>query len=123
MDWLKYLAIPTNKYITAKEAGMAPATLLAMSRRGLVKVQDTCPKTYCRINSVAAKIYYLCELHADKYGEYFTIYKDNPNYGMFCSIINNIVCDCWGNPYDLTNSTIIKFRQYKFNIKTGKEIV
>ena len=123
MDWSKYLTIPTNKYITAKEAGFAPAALMSMGKKNLVEVKEGNPNTYRRINSVAAKLYYLCDLHADKYGEYFTVYKDNPNYGMFCSIINNTISDCWGHPYDLTGCTIVKFRQYRFNVLTGKEIV
>ena len=122
MDWSKYLNIPINKYITAKEAGLAPAALMSMGKKNLVEIKEGSPNTYRRVNSIAAKIYYLCDLHADKYGEYFTIYKDNPKFGMYCSIINGTVCDCWGKAYDLSGSTIIEFRRRKFNIKTGKEL-
>ena len=123
MDWLKYLAMPTNKYLTAKEIGMAPATLIAMGKKGLVDVRDTSPKTYCRVNSIAAKVYYMCEKHKNEYENYFIIYKSNRAYGMLCSIIGGTICDCWGKPFPLTDCISIQFGQKKYCLITGKEIV
>ena len=123
MDWLKYLALPTTKYVTAKEAGLAPATLVAMGKKNLVEVKEGSPNTYRRINSVAAKAYYLCEKHANEYGTYFTMYNPNRPYGMFCSIIGGTICDCWGKVLPLTGYTIIQFGKRKYELSTGKEIL
>ena len=123
MDWSKYLAIPTTEYRTAKEIGMAPATLMAMGKRKLVEVQDTTPKRYRRINSTAAKIYYLCEKYAEQYDTYFGLHSEGEKYGMLCSIINNTVCNCWNKPIDVEQYTIIRLGRKYYSLKTGKEII
>lgn len=108
MDWEKYNLI-SDDFKTAKEIGIAAATLGALARRGLVEIKEGSPKQYRKINSVSTKIYQLCEEYKDSYDTYFTIYKQNNPIGMFCSILNNTIVDCWGNPYDLSNSEKIKF--------------
>lgn len=123
MDWNIYLKIPTKAFITAKEIGLAPATLLAMGRKGLIEVKDTSPKTYRRINSVAAKAYYLCDKHANEYETYFMLNNPKRRYGMLCSIISDTICDCWGNPLPLSEYTTIQFGKKKYDILTGKEIL
>ena len=45
MDWEKYEKVPAE-FATAREIGLAAATLGAMARRGLVEVKDTTPKQY-----------------------------------------------------------------------------
>lgn len=122
MDWNKYLSISTKDYKTAKEIGVAAPTLCSWERKGLVKSTNTIPKTYCRVNSIAAKIYYLCDKYADKYDQYFVIEKKDTLWGMMCSIIDNTICDCWGKPYDLTDSIYINFRGNKIDIRSGKPI-
>ena len=114
--------MPTDQYVTAKETGMAPATLIAMSKRGLVDVCETSPKTYRRINSAAAKVYYMCEKYKNMYEDYFGLYEENESIGMLCSINNSTVCDCWGKPYTLSECKIIRFGQKFYSLTTGKEI-
>ena len=48
MDWEKYNKVP-EKFATAREIGLAAATLGAMARRGLVEVKDTSPKQYRKL--------------------------------------------------------------------------
>lgn len=114
--WEKYNLL-TNDFQTAREIGLAAATLGAMARRGLVEVQDGSPKKYRRNNSDAIKIYYLCDIYSDQYDEYFTLYKTGAPYGMLCSMNNGTIVDCYGNPYDLTNIESISFRKKKINLK------
>lgn len=116
MDWEKYKLVPTE-YKTAKEIGLAAATLGAMARRGFVEVQDGSPKKYRKTNNPAINIYHLCEEHKNDYDTYFTLYKKDAPYGMLCSIHEGTIVDCWGNPYDLTNVITIEFRKKKFNLK------
>lgn len=115
MDWLKYNLL-TDEFKTAREIGLAAATLGAMARRGFVEVQDGSPKKYRKINTPAINIYKLCDIHSDDYDEYFTLYKKDAKLGMLCSMHNGVVVDCWGKPYDLTDVIIIEFRTKKFNL-------
>ena len=116
MDWEKYNLV-SNEFKTAREIGLAAATLGAMARRGFVEIQDGSPKRYRKISNPAAHIYHLCDEHKDDYDTYFTLRKENEPLGMLCSMHDNTVVDCWGNPYDLTNVYIIEFRTKKFNLK------
>lgn len=115
MDWNKYNQVP-EEFATAREIGLAAATLGAMARRGLVEARDTSPKQYRRINTPAAQVYLLCEQYKNDFDTYFTLRKTNEPLGMLCSISNNIVVDCWGNPYDLNNVCKIEFRTKSFEI-------
>ena len=116
MDLEKYNKIP-KEFATAREIGLAAATLGAMARRGFVEVLDGSPKKYKRIDNPAIHIYHLCEECADDYDTFFTLRKENETLGMMCSISENTVMDCWGKPYDLTNVIQIEFRTKKFNLK------
>ena len=122
MDWNKYMQISSTNFATAKEIGLAPATLISMANKGLIEIKESVPKQYRRIKSNIAKIYYLCEKHKDKYEEYFTLYKNPHTIGMFCSVNNGTICDCWGKPINLTDYTIVSFRKHYFDINTGREI-
>ena len=114
MDWSKYNSIPTE-FKTAREIGMAPATLGAMARRGFVEVLDTSPKMYRRISSAGAKVYELYEQHKT---DYFVLYKHNAPIGMLCSMSNGSVVNCYGGPYDLTGVTKIRFdKNTEFNLE------
>ena len=115
MDWEKYNKIP-EEYATAREIGLAGATLGAMARRGFVDVLETSPKQYRKSNNPAIKIYLLCEENAKDYDTYFTLRKKNEPLGMLCSISNNVIVDCWGNPYPLENICKIEFRTKEFEI-------
>jgi sugar-specific transcriptional regulator TrmB len=116
MDWEKYNLVP-EEFKTAREIGLAAATLGAMARRGFVAVQDGSPKKYKKIKNIGAEIYHLCEIYSDQYDTYFTLYKEDAPYGMFCSISNGTIVDCWGKPYDLNNVIAISFRKKKFSLK------
>lgn len=115
MDWEKYNKIP-EEFATAREIGLAAATLMAMARRGFVEVKEGSPKKYKKSNNPSIKIYMLCEQNKDDYDTYFTLRKSTEKLGMLCSISNNTVVDCWGNPYDLTNVNRVEFRTKKFDI-------
>ncbi len=115
MDWEKYEKVPEN-FATAREIGLAAATLGAMARRGLIEVKNTSPKQYRKINNSSAKIYSLCEQNKTDFDTYFTLRKRNKPIGMLCSISNNTIVDCWGKPYDLTDVNKIEFRTKKFDI-------
>ena len=123
MNWNIYLKIPTKTFVTAKEIGLAPATLIAMGKKNLIEIKEGNPNTYRRINSVAAKAYYLCEKHANEYETYFTMHNPNRPYGMLCSIIGGTICDCWGKTLPLMEYTIIQFGKRKYELSTGKEIL
>ena len=112
MDWANYEKIPTE-FATAREIGLAAATLGAMARRGFVEVLDTSPKQYRRIDGTAAKLYQLCEDNKKAYDTYFILYKKDRSYGMLCSISNGTIVDCWGKPYDLTEVIKVQFNKIK----------
>ena len=112
MDLTKYYMVPTE-FATAKEIGIAAATLGAMARRGLVEVLDTTPKQYRRIENPALKIYQLYEKHED---DFFVLYKKNENIGMLCSMSKGDVIDCWGKKYDLTNVCRAVFKKASYEI-------
>lgn len=113
MDWEKYNQVPLE-FATAREIGLAAATLGAMARRGFVEVRDTSPKQYRKINNPAIKIYQ----YYDKYKtDYFIIFKKDKKIGMLCSMSsNNTVLDCWGNPYDLTDVCRVEFNKVNYEI-------
>ncbi len=116
MDLTKYHLVP-EEFATAKEIGLAAATLGAMARRGLVEVLDTTPKQYRKVKeSHTAKIYQFCEINKDDYDTYFTLRKKDRPLGMLCSISNNVIVDCWGKPYPLDNVCKVEFRTKEFEI-------
>jgi hypothetical protein len=113
MDWKKYEQIP-EEFATAREIGLAAATLGAMARRGFVEILDTSPKQYRKVNSPSVKIYQLYEIHKT---DYFILFKKGKKVGMLCSMSGNNILDCWGNIYDLTDVYRIEFSpQAKFEI-------
>lgn len=116
MDWEKYNKVP-KEFATAREIGLAAATLGAMERRGFVESLNCSPKKYRRINNPAINIYHLCEENKDDYDTYFTLHKEGAPYGMLCSIHEGTIVDCYGHAYDLTNVIRIEFRTKKFNLK------
>ena len=115
MDLTKYNLVP-EEFATAREIGLAAATLGAMARRGLVEVLDTTPKQYRRTRKNTAKIYQFCEVNKDDYDTYFTLRKKDRKLGMLCSISDGTIVDCWGKPYDLDNVCKVEFRTREFEV-------
>ena len=114
MDWTKYNLVP-DEFKTAREIGLAAATLGALARRGFVEVKEGSPKQYRKIASAAVEIYRLCEENKNDYDTYFTLRKKDAQIGMFCSLNSSgDILDCWGNKYDLTDVNYIKFRTKEF---------
>lgn len=115
MDWNKYYQVPTE-FATAKEIGIAAATLGAMARRGLVEVKNSVPKQYRRLAGTAVKILLLCDEHKDDYDKYFTLWRKGQTLGMYCYISNGTIYDCWDNKYDITDVYKIGFRKIRIDI-------
>lgn len=90
--------------VTAKTIGAAPATLCAMSRRGLIKVTDSSPKKYS-ITNVAAKWLKIVEyLHKQKV-EYFGLKEPQNKLAILCQLKGNDIIDAFDNTYTLTEKT------------------
>ena len=102
MDIKKYELIPTE-FATAKEIGLAPQTLSAFAKRGMVEVKAGAPNKYRRIDNSAIKVYNFLEKNKNKINHYFGLCKTNEPLGMMCSIVSGEVVDCWGKKYDLQN--------------------
>ena len=113
----KYLGIwkimEDGKWYTASELHVAPATMTAMVRRGLVTAIAGKPKKYKKGINVLVKI---LDILKDKDFEYFTLYKSDRPLGMLCSLKNEQVLDCWEQPYDLTNvyRLVVKHQEFIF---------
>lgn len=122
MDWNKYNLVPTE-FKTAREIGLAAATLGAMARRGFVEVLDGSPKKYKRIETPQIRVYQLLDEHANEFEEFFTLYKIGAPYGMLCSLDKSgDVLDCWGEKYDLNNIDYIKIGQNKYKLKENDNV-
>ena len=116
MDWNKYNLVP-SEFATAKEIGLAAATLGAMVRRGFVEATNTTPKKYRRIDTPIINIYRLCEENKNNYDTYFTLWREGITLGMFCSMsANGDILDCYGNKYDLTGVYKIGFRKKEYEL-------
>lgn len=116
MDIAKYDLIPIE-FATAKEIGLAAATLGAMARRGMVEVKDSVPKQYRRIENVTVKILALCEKYKDSYDSYFVLFKKDKELGMMCSLSSTKdILDCYGKHYDVTGSIEIQFGKQRIKI-------
>ena len=113
----KYLSawntMEDDKWYTAKELGMAAASMSAMVRRGLVVDRAGKPKQYKKVANTLVKI---LEILKDKDFEYFILYKTDRPLGMLCSLKNEQVLDCWEEPYDLTNVYKLVVKHQEFTI-------
>lgn len=112
------LALVSTEYKTASQIGLPAATLGALARRGLIDVLDTVPKQYRKASGNIARIYSLIEENKDDYDTYFILTKSTERLRMLCSFSKsrNVVLDCWGNPYDLSNVVKIEFGTRSFDI-------
>ena len=104
-----YNRMESNIWYTAAELDVVPATMTAMVNRKFVEKTDTSPKKYRKINNYATQIIELV-----KNSDFFTLYKTNHSLGMLCSLKNDVILDCWCNPYDLTDvvSVSVKGKNY-----------
>ena len=113
----KYLSVwntmEDDKWYTAKELGMAAASMSAMVRRGLVIDRAGKPKQYKKTSTVLVKI---LDILKDKDFEYFTLFKTDRKLGMLRKKKNEQVLDCWDQPYDLTNVCKLVVKHQEFTI-------
>lgn len=118
-----WLAMEPDTWFTAKELGVAPASMTAMKNRNLVKVKDTTPKQYCRIASTAAVLAFLLEKYKIEATNYIGIHQYGEPLAMLCSVKNGKVYDCWDNPYDITNADWVRIGKKYYDLERGKQIV
>ena len=116
MDWNKYNQVPTEP-ATAKEIGLAAATLSAMARRGFVEVIPGKPNRYRRIEGAAVKIFQLLEQNKDIFKEFFSVKKKGAKLGMLCYLKQGDIVDCWGNRYDVTGVYEVRIGQRYFYLE------
>jgi hypothetical protein len=115
MDFSKYNQVPLEP-ATAKEIGLAAATLSAMARRGLVEVIPGKPNKYRRIDNPTIKIYQLLEENKNNFDEFFMLRKKDAPYGMLCSLKKGTIMDCWGKEYNLTDVNYLQIGKKEFSI-------
>lgn len=115
MDFSKYNQVPTEP-ATAAQIGLAAATLSAMARRGFIEVIPGKPNKYRRIENPIIKIYQLLDEHKSEIGQMFLLKKKDAPYGMYCSLKQEKIMDCWGKEYDLTNVNYLQIGKKEFNI-------
>ena len=115
MDFAKYNQVPTD-FATAKEIGLAAATLSAMARRGLVEVLAGKPNKYRRIPNKAVTIYQLLEENKDDFEEFFMLHRKDAPYGVLCYLQKGEVVDCWGERMNLSDIDRLETRKRKFDI-------
>ena len=110
-----------NKVYTARELLVAPASLAAMKRRGLVEIIEGKPKKYIKIRNKYNEIYsFVSEvrnelekeketeeelIHIDISDMYFIAWTKNAELGMLCRIKNSAIVDCYDKVYN-TNDIV-----------------
>ena len=113
----KYLKIwntmEQEKWYSAADLGLAPATMTALVNRGMVERTNTAPRKYKKIENKIVKI--LSCLQKFSF-EFFTLYFDNKTLGMLCYLNKDKVMDCWGKPQDLTHVNRLVVNKQEFII-------
>lgn len=110
-----------DKVYTAKELLVAPASLTAMERRGLVKKVGVQPNKYIKIRNKYNEIYSFVNkarnelekereteeeiVHIDMLDMYFITWTKDAELGMLCRIKNSAVVDCYDKVYN-TNDIV-----------------
>lgn len=105
-----------NKVYTARELLVAPASLAAMERRGLVekiegkpnkyfKIRNKYDEIYSFVNKVRNKLEKEKETHIDIYDLYFVTWTKDAKLGMLCRIKNSAIVDCYDKVYN-TNDIV-----------------
>jgi hypothetical protein len=108
-----YNRMAVDKWYTAAELGVAPASMTAMINRGLAEKTDTCPRKYRRMANPQASI---LDILSGFEFEFFTLYKKDKPIGMLCSLDKERIMDCWGKPYDLTDVNRLVVKKQEFEI-------
>lgn len=115
-----YEQMEFDKWYTAAELKVAPASMTAMVNRGMVEKTDTSPRKYRKIKNVLSEISNLLSKYPNI--EYFTLYKkasgDKTPLGMMCSYDskNSKILDCWGKTYDMAGVDRIQIGQNFFQL-------
>lgn len=122
-----------NKVYTARELLVAPASLAAMERRGLVKNVGVKPNKYIKIRNKYNEIYSFINkvrnelekerrieeeiVHIDIYDMYFVAWTKDAELGMFCRIKNSAVVDCYDKVYNTNDivRVVCSGRELNFN--------
>ena len=122
-----------NKIYTAKELLVAPASLTAMERRGLVKKVGVKPNKYVKIRNKYNEIYPFVSkvrdelekereteeeiIHIDISDMYFVAWTKDAELGMLCRIKNSAIVDCYDKVYNTNDIVRIMCsgREFNFN--------
>lgn len=122
-----------NKVYTARELLVAPASLAAMKRRGLVEIIEGKPKKYIKIRNKYNEIYSFVDkvrnelenerrteeeiVHIDITDMYFVTWTKGAKLGMFCRIKNSAIVDCYDKVYNTNDivRVVCSGREFKFN--------
>lgn len=123
-----------NKVYTARELLVAPASLTAMERRGLVEKVGVKPNKYIKIRNKYNEIYSFVsrvrdELVLEKENElenishidisdvYFVAWTKDAELGMLCRIKNSAVVDCYDKVYNTNDivKVVCSGREFNFN--------
>ena len=122
-----------NKVYTARELLVAPASLAAMKRRGLVEIIEGKPKKYIKIRNKYNEIYSFVDkvrnelenerrteeeiVHIDISDMYFVAWTKGAELGMFCRIKNSAVVDCYDKVYNTNDivRVVCNGREFNFN--------
>lgn len=108
-----YKRMEKDKWYTAADLGVAPASMTAMINRNLVERTDTSPRKYRRVANPQATI---LDILSGFDFEFFTLYKSDQALGMLCFLDKEQIMDCWGKPYDLTNVNRLVVKKVEFSI-------
>lgn len=122
----KYLVIydkmEAGVHYTAKDLGVAPASMTAMVRRGLVEDCGGKPKQYTKIDNSKMKTirdFYEQYRHDVPLGDtdYFTLFKKGETLGMCCHFDGGLVKDCYDKNYgDLSDVSKVMIYSHVLDI-------
>jgi len=122
-----------NKVYTARELMVAPASLIAMKKRGLVEIIGEKPNKYIKIRNKYDEICSfvrkvrdelekefhdkLEQLHIDISDIYFVTWTKDAELGMLCRIKNSAIVDCYDKVYNTNDivRVVCSGREFKFN--------
>jgi hypothetical protein len=116
-DYIKILdQMEVGVAYTGAQLGVAAASLGAMGRRGMVNVIDEVPKRYIKNkeDKTAAVLKIVAE-HLPA-GDGFIVYQKNHELGMFCFMKSGRICDCYYNPYSVSEAEKVVIHNEVFNI-------
>ena len=104
---------------TAKDLGVAGATMTALVRRGLVEKIAGKPARYKKLEGgLRSSIISLVKQHGT---EFFVVHKKNEKIGMQCSLKGNDIVDAWGKVYDITGASKLQIftpdEKFEFNLE------